>query len=64
MNKFHFGTQEEVIKKYKCCDNPDLEETWRDPPDEDFYVHYRCQSCGQKTVDYYKWICMEEQESK
>jgi len=61
MNKFHFGTMEEIQKNFKCCDNPDQEEGERAfPPDDDFYIEYNCINCGKQTIDRYKLTCMEE----
>ncbi len=61
MNKFHFGTMAEVQKNFKCCDDPCFEEGDRSyPPDDDFIIEYNCTNCGQRTLDHYKLVCMEE----
>ena len=61
MNKFHFGTMEDIQKKFKCCDDPIQEEGDRSyPPDDDFYIEYNCTNCGKQTIDHYKLVCMEE----
>ena len=50
-------TQKNII----CCDDPNFEEDDRSyPPDDDFYIGYTCTKCGKQTIDYYKFICMEE----
>ena len=61
MNKFHFGTMAEIQKNFKCCDDPCFEEGDRSyPPDDDFIIEYNCTNCGQRTLDHYKLVCMEE----
>ena len=61
MNKFHFGTMAEMQKNFKCCDDPCFEEGDRSyPPDDDFIIEYNCTNCGQRTLDHYKLVCMEE----
>ena len=61
MNKFHFGTMAEMQKNLKCCDDPCFAEDDRSyPPDDDFYIEYKCINCGKQTIDHYKLVCMEE----